>query len=391
LIAARTLGRRLVEPASVLYGRSMRTIVGVAAAVFAVAQLGATADAAVVTVKPGESIQAAVDAAPSGSTIMVMPGTYHEPGTTHAVTVTRDDIKLVARSKPGRAVILEASGAQTDGIWVSPIDTVDTDEDERPPCGTSGTHVRNFRVSGFTVRGFSRFGVYLACVTGFRISDVVSADNGEYAIFPVASQHGRLTRSQGMRTRSDACLYIGEDDSVVVDHSLASDCQIGFEIENSRHVVLRDNVSRGNTAGIIVDVINDRLTTTCTDNVVEHNVFDTNNRPSSALPSDDTSDLQPGIGIIIAGADRTTVRKNTVTGNSLAGMTLVDFCLDRADVCAMPGLEIDPRPDGNRVIGNTFEGNGTPVVFLPNGGQDNCFAKNRPALPNVPDCHARKS
>ena len=97
--------------------------------------------------------------------------------------------------------------------------------------------------------------------------------------------------------------------SVVVDHSLATDCQIGFEIENSRHVVLRDNVSRGNTAGIIVDVINNRLATTCTDNVLEHNVFDANNRPSSALPTDETADLQPGIGIIIAGADRTTVRK----------------------------------------------------------------------------------
>src|SRR5262249_26331795 len=150
----------------------------------------------------------------------------------------------------------------------------------------------------------------------------VSTDNGEYAIFPVASEHGRLTRSQGVRTRSDACLYIGEDDDVLVDRNLATDCQIGFEIENSRHVVLRDNVARGNTAGIIVEVINDRLTTVCSDNRVEHNRFEANNRPSSALPTDDTSDLVPGIGVIIAGADRTTVRRNTMSGNSLAGLTL---------------------------------------------------------------------
>ncbi len=361
-----------------------------AIAVTTLALAAATADAATITVKPGESIQAAVDGAPSGSTILVLPGTYHEPGTTHAVTVTRDDIRLVAHPRPSAPVVLEANGGQTDGIWVSPADTVDTDEDERPPCGTSGARLKNFRLRGFTVRGFSRFGVYLACVTGFRISDMLSTDNGEYAIFPVASDHGRLTRSQGMRTRADACLYIGEDDSVVVDHSLATDCQIGFEIENSRHVVLRDNVSRGNTAGIIVDVINNRLATTCTDNVLEHNVFDANNRPSSALPTDDTADLQPGIGIIIAGADRTTVRKNTVTGNLLAGMTLVDFCLDRADVCAMPGLTIDPRPDGNRVIANTLDGNGTEILFLPNGGQDNCFARNRSATSNLPACGGRR-
>src|SRR5262249_4198836 len=162
--------------------------------------------------------------------------------------------------------------------------------------------------------------------------------------------------------------YVGEDDDVVVDHSMATDCQIGFEIENSRHVVMRQNVSRANTAGIIVDVINDRLTTVCADNRVENNVFDSNNRPSSALPSDDTSDLQPGIGVIIAGADRTRVSHNTIQGHALAGLTLVDFCLDRADVCAMPGLPIDPHPDDNRIVSNTFESNANQVLFFPNGG-----------------------
>ena len=350
----------------------------------------APAHARTVTVGPGRSIQAAVAAATSGTTIVVLPGTYHEPGTTHAVTVTRDDVRLVARPRKGQPVVLEAANAQTDGIWVSPADTVDTNEDERPPCGTSGSHVKNFRLQGFTVRGFSRFGVYLACVSGFRITDTISTDNGEYAIFPVASQHGRLSRSQGARTRSDACLYVGEDDDVLVDHSLATDCQIGFEIENSRHVTMRDNVSRGNTAGIIVDVINDRLTTECTDNRVEHNVFDANNRASTALPGDDTADLQPGIGMVIAGADRTSVRHNTLSGNSLAGLTLVDFCLDRAAICAMPGLEIDPHPDGNRIVANTFTGNGSAVLYLPNGGQDNCFARNRPSDVNaatLPACH----
>ena len=337
------------------------------------------ADARTTVVKPGQSIQAAVDAASSGTTIAVLPGVYHEPGAARAVTVTRDDVHLVARSKGGRdPVVIEASGGQTDGVWVSPVDTVGTTEDERPPCGTSGARVHGFRMDGFTVRGFSRFGVYLACADDFAVTHTESRDNGEYAIFPVASTHGRLSHDLGATTRSDACLYVGEDDDVVVDHSMATDCQIGFEIENSRHVVMRKNVSRANTAGIIVDVINERLTTVCADNRVEDNLFDANNRPSSASPEDDTADLIPGIGIIVAGADRTTVAHNVVRGNTLAGLTLVDFCLDRADVCAMPGLTIDPRPDDNRIVGNTFEGNANDVVYLPNGGTGNCFARNRP-------------
>ncbi len=356
-------------------------------AMMLVLALAAGAPAKTVTVRPGESIQAAVDSAKPGATIVVLPGVYHEPGTASAVTVTRDDIRLVARTRRGGApVVIEASGGQTDGVWVSPADTVGTEEDERPPCGTSGARIHGFRMQGFTVRGFARFGVYLACVDDFRVTDTTSTDNGEYAIFPVASRHGRLSHDVGARTRSDACLYVGEDDDVVVDHSTATDCQIGFEIENSRHVVMRRNVARANTAGIIVDVINDRLTTVCADNRVESNLFDANNRASTALPTDDTANLQPGIGVIVAGADSTTVAHNTIRGHVLAGLTLVDFCLDRADVCAMPGLTIDPRPDDNRIVGNTFTANANDVIFLPDGGQGNCFARNHASAMGLPAC-----
>ena len=353
--------------------RTMFTVLVVASV------LGGQAHARSVTVHPGESIQAALDAAAPGSTVIVLPGVYHEPGTAQALTITRDDIRLLAHARPGRPVVLERTGAQTDGIWVSPTDTVGTTEDERPPCGTSGARIRGFRTAGFTVRGFPRFGIYFACVDRFRVSDTTSTGNGEYAIFPVASRHGRIQRSLGASTRTDACIYVGEDDDVLVDHNTATDCQIGFEIENSRHVALRDNDSHDNTAGIIVDVINNRLTTECSDNRVERNVFATNNRPNSASPEDDTADLQPGIGVIIAGADRTTVAHNTIRGNQLAGLTLVDFCLERADICAMPGLTIDPNPDDNHVVANTFSDNQTDVIYLPSNGKGNCFARNRPA------------
>lgn len=359
-----------------MHARALEIGVAVAMGLF----LGALPVAArTVTVAPGESIQAAVDAAAPGTTIVVLPGVYHEPGAASAVTVTRDDIRLVARSgRGGDPVVIEQSGGQTDGVWVSPADTVGTENDERPPCGTSGARIHGFRLQGFTVRGFPRFGVYLACVDDFRVTHTASIDNGEYAIFPVVSSHGRLSHDLGSGTRSDACLYVGEDDDVVVDHSVAIDCQIGFEIENSRHVLLRKNVSRANTAGLIVDVINDRLTTVCADNRVEGNLFEANNRPSTALPTDDTADLVPGIGVIVAGADRTTVARNVIRGHALTGLILVDFCLDRADLCAMPGLPIDPKPDGNRVVANTFAANQTDILFFPNGGQGNCFARNRP-------------
>jgi len=325
------------------------------------------AAAAKITVRPGMSIQAAIDAAPPGATIEVEPGTYHEPGAARALTITRNGIKLVAARHGKQPVVLEQSGTQTHGIWVSPPDTLDPADDELPPCGESGRRLQGFQLSGFTVQGF-------------------------YAMFPVRSTDGRLWRNVASGTHSDACLYVGQSERVLVDHNRATDCQIGLQIENSRHVRMRDNQAVGNTAGIIIDVIDERQTTVEADNSVTGNLVQDNNRPNSAPPDAETSEIPPGIGIILDGADRTLLARNRIEGNQFTGLTLVDFCTGRPGACANPGLGIDPRPDGNLVIDNTFAGNATDVIYLPGGGEGNCFARNRPGELKVlggplPACH----
>ena len=66
----------------------------------AVLATATAADAAIHRVFPGESIQAAIDAASPGDTILVEPGTYQETGNaSYGLHVTTDDLRLIGRVK----------------------------------------------------------------------------------------------------------------------------------------------------------------------------------------------------------------------------------------------------------------------------------------------------
>src|SRR6266567_2497372 len=124
--------------------------------------------ASAIIVHPGQSIQAAVDQAAAGDTIMVDPGVYTEsgrpcptnPAVTCAVVIAKDGIKLIGRSSTDHPVVIENAGGQDQGIAIAK--TGDSS------CLSDPTErVAGALVSGFTVNDFEGEGVFLFCVDGW--------------------------------------------------------------------------------------------------------------------------------------------------------------------------------------------------------------------------------
>jgi len=322
-------------------------------------------------VHPGESIRAALANASAGDRIQVFPGTYREgaPGDLNALSITSSGIELVGLSSPTRPVILENAGGQSFGIWVSPADSIGAGPEanaESPPCAVSGATVKGFSLSGFTIRGFARDGVHLTCVKGFWLTRNVADSNAVYGLFPIASGPGVISDNEALNTSSDAAIYVGQSENVLIAGNRVHDNLLGIEVENSRNCSVTGNEVYGNTLGILVDLLPFLGTKMQQNTLVSLNEVHDNNRPNTAEPDDLLGVFPPGIGILLTAADTTTVRKNSVTGNQFSGVGVVSLCLALSllgQSCDV--VDVEPLPDGNRIVANVVKGNGSLPVAGP--------------------------
>lgn len=356
----------------------------------AVASTPAAARAKTVTVNPGDSIQAAVDAAKPGDTIKVMPGDYTEttPGPA-AITITKP-LRLIAQSKlPGVKVRILPGAGQIHGILVQPAQSTDPDID-------------GLTIQGFTVQGFQNMGIWLRHVKNYTIEGNESINNLENGIFPTLSANGLVKKNVSYGSQ-DAALWVeGSENVRVIKNELATS-PTGLEVTISKDITVQGNNIHDNTIGVgLYHPATAGLPQAewpagpygswhIIGNHVHHN-----NVPNVASEGSETSQLPYGGGILLLGVQNVDVQKNLVERNDFFGIAMIDYCLAVVGTPFQCGgnTPSPTAPEDNQVIKNTLVDNHAyPPVgpfqslaadileaqFSPPGTGfylSNCFSKN---------------
>jgi hypothetical protein len=277
--------------------------VGTAVAVTGLASLAPASQAAdgahgrVHVVKPGHSIQRAVDHARPGDTILLKAG-YYEGGVLvrKRLTIRGEGNKTILR--PGRHD--HCAKAKAPGMGICVVGS--------PRYKVSGVTIRNL-----TVWGFKDTGVYGIYTDRLSVLAVLAKKNGEYGIAEFRSTRGRFLWNWAIENDEDAGLYVGDTPdargTVVADnHSFGN--TLGVLVRHAHHVVVRDNEIAGNCVGVAL--VDDGQAGGQGHNAVWKNKVVKNNRtceehgPVPALG---------GTGILLLGGEHNTIAKNVVKYN----------------------------------------------------------------------------
>jgi Right handed beta helix region len=264
-----------------------------------------------IVVGPGQSIQAAINAARPGGTVFVKPGVYHQSvqirkngitlrgsGAFHGGTV------LVPPKHFPKTLCNEGFGPTGVCILAKSVD---------PKTGAVFTPVRNDTVTGLLVTGFPGNGVFGYGTVGLKVTRVVAINDGGYGISRFVSSKTLFAHDTAIGN-DEAGFYVGDSpqaDTVVRDDQAFGN-QFGIFIRHARHVLVTGNVVSGNCQGILV--LDDGQQGGAGNAAIRHNRVFNNNK--LCKKSEDTPVDTKGGGILLLGATHTLVTHNSVTGNA---------------------------------------------------------------------------
>ncbi|MGZ4735508.1 MAG: right-handed parallel beta-helix repeat-containing protein [Acidimicrobiia bacterium] len=323
---------------------------------------GPASAAGTLIVRPGESIQVAIDSAGVDGTVIVKKGVYREnlEITTDRLTLIGSGARLRSPSAPKLTVCDDPAKADSgSGICIHGQIT-------RGPGGAAvGRPVRGVTVKGFAVEGFGGTGILVIGGADTEISSNRAVNNGEYGIFANSST-GTVVADNTTTSSNEAGIYIGDSPQsrAKVNGNETARNSFGVFIRSAQRGLVNDNLIHDNCVGVLA--LGDAPGTAggfrMNGNLVTHN-----HKFCPADPDEGTPPLS-GIGVAIVGGVNMTLQNNWIVDNVPSGR--VPF---NGGVVLVQGSATAPR--NNTVRRNVILANQVDI-FWDGSGIGNLFTQN---------------
>jgi parallel beta-helix repeat protein len=178
--------------------------------------------------------------------------------------------------------------------------------------------------------------------------------NGAYGVYPVQCKNVLIDECVAIGA-SDAGIYVGQSQNVVIRKCRAERNVAGIEIENCTDAEAYDNVATDNAGGLLVfDLPGLQAKNGKRVRVYDNHVF-ANNHENFAPKGNMVASVAPGTGMIVMATDQVEAFKNTIKDNQTYNFAIVSFFITGRP---MDDKGYDPYPEGIYVHDNTFSGGG---------------------------------
>ena len=180
------------------------------------------------------------------------------------------------------------------------------------------------------------------------------ATNGAYGVYPVESKNV-LIDGVTVSGASDAGIYVGQSDNIIVRNSRAEYNVAGIEIENSTNADVHDNVATHNAGGILVFDLPDLPKKGGHSTRVFNNQVVENDTQNFAPPGNIVAGVPTGTGVLLMANRNVHVFGNTFDKNKTTHVMIVSYTNEIKDP------EYNPLPRDFVIRDNTYgEGGNDP-------------------------------
>lgn len=265
----------------------------------------------VIEIGPGdgvqETLQEALILAEPGSVIELKAGRYDFTG-----PLSLDIENITVRGAGMNATVLSFAGQTTgsEGLLIT----------------AGGARIESLAVEDTPGDGIKAKGVDTVTFKDVRVEWTrgPNAENGAYGLYPVESKNV-LIEGCVVKGASDAGIYVGQSQNIIVRDSRAELNVAGIEIENSYIADVYDNVATHNTGGILVFDLPNLPQMGGHSVKVYRNTVVSNDTPNFAPPGNIVATVPMGTGIMVMANREVEIFENELADNASTNILLVAY------------------------------------------------------------------